>query len=319
MLGTAALALLARPAAAHDFWIVPAELVAPADRQLPIRLFVGEAFVAEGEKPFQRDRVLTFRHLHGTSTDDVLQQADAFHDGKAPLATLWMRGAGGHLLAMDRKPTQIELEPAKFEDYLRHEGLGHLVAERARLGETGKPGRERYSRYLKTLIQIGDARDELFGQVTGALLELVPQQHPVFVEPGGRLTVQVRFRGQPLPRARLEAASRDGADVRSQYLTADEQGLVTVPIDRRGLWLLRMVHMVRCDGCADADWESFWTSYTFASWPAAGMSVVAPSMMPPPEAPRWPMILAAAAGAAVLLVGRALWSRRAAATAAKPT
>jgi uncharacterized GH25 family protein len=293
------LTLLAAPATAHDFWIVPSELVVPADKRIPISLFVGEAFVAEDEKPFQQSRVVTFRHFHGQAADDVLAEKDAYRDGAKPMATIDVRGAGGHLLAMDRKPTNIELTASKFEDYLRHEGLAPLVELRAKLGESGKPGRERYSRYLKSLIQVGDVKDDVFGIVTGAILELVPQQHPVFVEPGRTLSVQVRFRGQPLPLARLEAASRQGANIQIRNLVADERGLVSVPIDRRGVWLLRMVHMVRCEGCADADWESFWTSYTFASWPEPGKSVVAPSMKEPAGA-RWPLFLGIAAVVALL-------------------
>lgn len=27
--------------------------------------------------------------------------------------------------------------------------------------------------------------------------------------------------------------------------------------------MLHMVHMRRCEGCVEADWESFWAAYTF--------------------------------------------------------
>jgi uncharacterized GH25 family protein len=310
-------AATARPAAAHDFWMVPAELVVPADRQIMVSLYVGEGFVAESEKPFQRDRVLTFRHFYNAATaagtapvvDDVLKTGASL-DGQTPLVSLPVRGAGGHLLAMERKPTTIELAAAKFDEYLRHEGLEPLVRERARLGESGQPGRERYSRYLKTLIQVGDVQDQSFGLVTGAALELVPSQNPVFLAPGDELTVQILFRGQPLPGARLEASWRDGDDVRVSQVVADGTGRATVKMDRRGMWLLRMVHMVRCEGCPDADWESFWTSYTFATLGYPGATVVAPPMMAP-MLPRRSMIIVAAVGALVLIIGVAAIRRRA--------
>ncbi len=316
-----ALMALPRLAAAHDFWMVPSELVVPDARQIFVSMYVGEGFVAESEKPFQRDRVLAFRHFSSAPSaaadggaagavlvDDVLETGASL-DGQTPLVSLRVSGAGGHLLAMERKPTTIELEAAKFDEYLRHEGLGRLAAERARLGESGKPGRERYSRYLKTLIQVGDAKDAVFGTVVDAALELVPEQNPVFLAPGEELTVLVRFRGQPLPGARLETSSRDGDDVRVTQVTADDRGRATVKIDRRGVWLLRMVHMVRCEGCSDADWESFWTSYTFATLRGPGVTVVAPSMMAP-AVPRWTLVIAAAVGALVLIIGATVWRRR---------
>lgn len=307
--------LVAAPAVAHDFWVVPAELVMPEPKEakvIDVSLYVGEHFVAESEKPFQRDRLVTFQHVHGGKRDDLLSAKPAlFEDGKPPLARLPVQGAGGHLLAMDRVAINIELTAPRFDDYLAHEGLGHLVTERARLGEREKPGRERYSRYLKTLIQVGDARDDSFKEVTGAALELVPEQNPVFVESGATLPVQIRFRGQPLPGVRLEALSRDGADIRSAMITADGAGIARVPIDRKGVWLLRMVHMVRCEGCPDADWESFWTSYTFGSWRGSGATVAAPSMMAAPSGPSWKLIAAAALGAIAVAFGGSMWRRRA--------
>jgi hypothetical protein len=45
--------------------------------------------------------------------------------------------------------------------------------------------------------------------------------------------------------------------------------------------------MVRCTGCADADWESFWTSYTFASADPSGKAVAAPSMLAPKPPGPW--------------------------------
>jgi Domain of unknown function (DUF4198) len=269
-------------------------------------LFVGEDFVAEDEKAFDRTKIVRFQHLHGGAIDDALPSG---RDGQTPMAKITLRGEGCHLLAMDRRPTNIELAAAKFESYLHHEGLEAVAGERGRLGESKKPGRERYSRYLKTLIQIGEAKDETYGAVTGAVLELVPVQNPVFIPAGGQLDVRVLFRGQPLPHARLEVFSRQGSDVRGVVVIADAEGRARLTIDRRGVWLLRMVHMIRCEGCADADWESFWSSYSFASSEGAGVVVAAPAMISP-GGPPWTMILIAAAAAA-LATGGALWRRRA--------
>lgn len=309
----AGLAAFAAPAAAHDFWIVPSQPVAPTARDAVLSLFVGEDFVAEEEKPFDASKVRSFRHFFGSPQigEDVMARGAA---GEKPMARIPLLGEGGHLIAMDRRPTNIELSAEKFEGYLHHEGLDSLVARRVELGESKQVGRERYSRYLKTLVQIGDRRDDSYATVTGAVLELVPEQNPVFLADGDMLSVRVLFRGQPLPNARLEAFSRQGGDVRGAIIAADIEGRARVPIDRRGLWLLRMVHMIRCEGCSDADWESFWTSYSFATMPAPTSGgearlVVAPSMFPP-AAPHWPLILAAGAGAAALALGGAMWRRR---------
>ncbi|HWO18408.1 MAG TPA: DUF4198 domain-containing protein [Kofleriaceae bacterium] len=298
VLTAAAILAVALRADAHDYWMVPLELVVDGDREVTVSLFVGEDFLAEDAKRFERARFPRLAHLHTGQIDDLLGSAV---EGAQPLLRLPIRGAGGHLVVADRSPSRIELEARKFERYLEHEGLRAVIAERARLGESNKPGRERYSRYLKTLIQLGPARDETYAASAGQRIEILPEANPVFVEPGATLPVLVRFEGQPLANAWVEAFSRNGADIRGASYTTDVAGRIRVAIDRRGVWLIRLVHMVRCAGCPDADWESFWTSYSFASANPAGGTVASPSMFAPkPRALGRTVIFVAVAAAAAL-------------------
>jgi len=283
VLGTAiSIGALVAPnaASAHDYWMVPQPLVAPGDQEVTVSLLVGEDFVAEEEKVHQAGRATRFVHLHGETSTDLLPAAV---EGAAPILRVRVAGAGGHLFALDRNPAKIEMPAAKFDEYLRHEGLDEVAAERTRRGESSISGRERYTRHLKALVQVGDARDGSFAKVLGQPLEIVPERDPAFAAPGERLPVKVQFRGAPLAGARIEAFSRVGDDVRGADLRTDGRGLVEIPIDRRGVWLIRMVHMVRCDGCADADWESMWASYVFASRPPEGGTVTAPPMLAHPK------------------------------------
>ena len=71
---------------------------------------------------------------------------------------------------------------------------------------------------------------------------------------------------KPLPGAEIEVFQRRarGAAVVAQAAVSDANGRVEVTLDKSGAWLIRTVHMRRCAGCTDADWEGFWTSYSFA-------------------------------------------------------
>ena len=40
--------------------------------------------------------------------------------------------------------------------------------------------------------------------------------------------------------------------------------VVHLSVHTRGAWLVRTVHIQRCFGCEDAEWESFWAAYSFA-------------------------------------------------------
>lgn len=300
-----AVAATATAAHAHDYWLLPAQLVMPHEGEVAISQFVGEDFAAHDERALKLARFPKLAHLHAGASEDLAASAV---DGALPMLRVSLRGAGGHLIVADRNASRIELAPSKFEAYLEHEGLGAVSKERARLGESGKPGRERYTRHLKALVQVGSARDETYGARAGMRLEIVPEANPVFVEPGAALPVLVLFGGAPLPGVRVEAFSRDGADVRGASYTTDAEGRIRVAIDRRGAWLLRLVHMIRCAGCADADWESFWGAYTFASADPSGAAVTAPPMFAPKRGGALRIGGAIAAGA--LLLGAAIYVRR---------
>jgi hypothetical protein len=274
---------------AHDYWLLPDPLrVAPGGR-VALSLWVGDDFVPDEARGWQPERTPRFVHLTARSTADLraLATADA-----RPLVALPLAVSGGHLFAMERNVARIELPAERFERYLRDEGLGAVVEARRARGENAAPGRERYTRYLKAFAQVGGRRDDVSTRALGQTLELIPADDLARVRPGQALRVAVHFRGAPLGGVLVEALSRVGDDVRRVGAVSDVHGAVTFAVDREGTWLLRAVHMARCEGCADADWESWWTSYTFGVCAprervcaAAPMTLRAASATTTPRAP----------------------------------
>lgn len=253
---------VAFPARAHDYWLEFSPLSPAAGGALALSLWVGEDFAAEAQKAMERRRLVSLRQVTALGELDLLAQA---RDGATPFLDLRLGGAGGYLFGLEREASHIELKPLKFNRYLRHEGLDVALAERKRAGERRQPGRERYTRYLKSFVQVGDAIDGVSTRVLGHRLELVPDRDLAGLRPGDRLGVQLRFAGEPLAGARVEAFTRgrDGR-VAEQAATTDADGRVTFTVAAAGPWLLRAVHMQRCAGCKDADWDSSWSSYGFA-------------------------------------------------------
>ena len=111
------------------------------------------------------------------------------------------------------------MPPDKFNRYLADEGLDAITAQRARLGQTDQPGRETYSRYLKTLIQERDLTaatpSTLYKRRMGQRLEILLETDPGRMKPGGPLVVKVLFDGKPLPGARVFAYHRGATNRRS--------------------------------------------------------------------------------------------------------
>lgn len=256
-----AVGLLPFSARAHDYWLEFQPLHPARGGELDLSMWVGEDFVAEKQKQMQLDRTFGFRLVRRGGSENLLRFA---RDNAMPLLRWRPATAGGHILALERGYSHIEMRARKFNKYLVHEGLAPLLAERRARFEHLWRARERYSRYLKAFVQIGDEADGVSMQVLNLRLEIVPDRDLASIKPGEKFGVAVRFEGRPVPGLQVEAFVRTPVGVRGQKATTDASGRAEFTVEQSGAWLVRTVHMQRCLGCSDADWESFWAGYTFA-------------------------------------------------------
>lgn len=258
-LGVIFAVLLSANAFAHEYWLEPETFFLAPNQKAAVRLYVGDGLVKDREeRPFQLAKTETFQLV---SNFRVQELKTSLADGATPVYNFSAGRAGNYLLAMERNWSYIKLGPQEFEDYLREDGLEYVIAERAKLGESTKEGRERYGRFIKALLQVGDRRDETYQKSAGLKLEIMPLENPYAKKVGDRLSFQVLFDGRPLTGKTVFADNWGSA---TQKLVTDSEGKVTMKIDRGGLWLVRLVFMRRCSAaCGEADWESFWGAFSF--------------------------------------------------------
>lgn len=245
---------------AHDYWFKPETFFTAASTSVRVQLLVGDEFRVEEERVLQKEKTESFQMFSEKGTQDLLA---AGQEGQTPAATVKVGAAGNYLIAMNRKPSLIKLEAAKFKSYLAEEGLETIIAERERRGESDSEGRERYSRNLKLLLQVGERHDDSYKRALGQRLEIIPQSNPYTLQHGDSLKVRVTFEGKPLAGAKIFAYNRNNEAVSEQAQRTASDGMATFKVDKSGEWLVRLVHMRRCEKCADADWESFWGAYSF--------------------------------------------------------
>ncbi|HVS18290.1 MAG TPA: DUF4198 domain-containing protein, partial [Planctomycetota bacterium] len=127
-----------------------------------------------------------------------------------------------------------------------------------------RPGRERYERCCKALVQVG-GEGRGGGATLGLPLEWIVVGDP-FDAAAETLELELRFEGRPLAGVRvgvlaLGTDSPDAQAAQERLLVSDERGRVHVP--RAGRWLVAAVHMRRAAQDEDADWHSWWASLTF--------------------------------------------------------
>jgi hypothetical protein len=261
-IGCGAFALAAR-LAAHDFWIEPSTFRPVPGAEVFVSLRVGQDFRGD---PVPRKPALIERFALAGEGGDV--EIDGL-PGADPAGSFAAPAPGLVWIAYRSLRTPITLEADRFEKYLAEEGLEKVSTARARRGESGKPGREVYSRSVKALLVSAaagaagpvapDAR--AFGRPLGLALEILPGADPRRVVPG-KLPVKILWEGGPAEGLLVVAMNRasPGRKVRTR---TDARGAATLDLPEAGVWLVKAVRMGPAPAGVDADWESVWTSLTF--------------------------------------------------------
>lgn len=252
------------PALAHDHWLeaLPSRVVPGKASQ--VTLFVGEHFEqAEKKLVAQRSRYPRAEWISAAGRTDL---RPALRENQSPLLEVTPTAPGSGLVALEAGPVEIELPADKWNAYLAEEHLDAIAQIRRARGESGTPGRERYTRSLKTIVQSGPTFDETPARPVGHEMEIVPDRNPSALRPGRTTMVgfRVLLRGAPLPRQSVTVATRAGSKVTTRSLITDGAGHAAFALDRPGAWMLRTVVMQRSTQ-PGADWRSYWASLTFDS------------------------------------------------------
>lgn len=253
---------LASPAIAVDSWLVADKHIIKPGGEAWIAFITGDVFpIGDGiVDPTRIDGLIDLhenrrRSINGLQVEDdavaVRQQFDE---------------QGFHILGLSLKPRVIALAGDIFSDYLQAERADEaLTTFRAR--STGKATvRERYTKYAKTIIEVGAATesDQNFLQPLGHRLEIVPLTNPTRWQAGDEVGVRVLLDGHPWPNVPLAAAHEGTLEGEVAIRTrTDEQGTARWRLTQSGQWFAR-AHFIRpVNGLVNYEWESFWTTYSF--------------------------------------------------------
>jgi uncharacterized GH25 family protein len=248
-------------AAAHEFWLLPETFVLSEGNPTTLTLHVGEGFTG-APVSFSSALIATFRHHTIDHTVD-LQPVENFKTPVAEAAWSATR-AGGHLLALDTYPEHTVLAAEAFHAYLQADGLGHVIRAREAAGSASKPGRERFRRNVKTLIQVGNVYDDTYAKRTGQRLEIMPLSDPARHPAGQDMGFQVLFDGRGLGEALVRFWHKRAGQLTIVETFTDSGGKVTFTPPWPGVWMASSVHMVPVTDSSRADWESYWGNLTFA-------------------------------------------------------
>jgi uncharacterized GH25 family protein len=253
------LALLAATSAslaAHDMWIDPTAFAPAVGKLIGIRLRVGQDLLGD---PLPRDPALIdqFVVVEPAGRKDILGR-----DGADPAGLLRVTTPGLFVIGYQSHPSQIALPAAKFNQYVKDEGLEAIAALRAGRHQTNAEAHEAFARCAKSLVLAGPANANQHDQSLGFTLELVAERNPYLSAAGDELPVRLTYHQRPLAGALVVAINR-GSPSAKLSARSDQDGRVRFRLPEGGMWLIKAVHMVPAPAGTKAQWASFWASLTF--------------------------------------------------------
>jgi uncharacterized GH25 family protein len=241
---------------AHEFWLALEKFILKAGEKAKLSFLVGENFTGE----IWKGSLASFYLFSSEGKKDI---SFLFPTKPEEGATLTFDKEGTHLLAFNSQNKFIELSPDKFLAYLEEDGLEEVIALRQQRNETEKNGRETYQRCAKTLIQVGEKKDNTFSINAGLPLEIIPEKNPYKLASNENLKIKILFQNKPLSNSLVKIWHKKGGKVSKTEQKTDAKGFISFKVEKQGEWMISIVKMIPNMNPEQADWQSYWASLTF--------------------------------------------------------
>jgi len=252
---------------AHDMFLKFTSFYLEPDQKATVELYNGT--FDKSENVITRDRMQDVSVV-GPKEQRAKQDAAQWRDfDTTTLLDINTGEPGTYVVSVSTKANSIELAAGEFNDYLLHDGVLDVLADRKRESILDEDATELYSKHVKAVIQVGDSKTDAFKVKLGYPIEIVPMQNPYSLSAGDSLDVQVLFCGKPAANQLVYASyegfhshSNAGEHVDAVNTRTDSNGIARIPLEKAGHWFVRLIHMekVNRDGI---DYESHWATLTF--------------------------------------------------------
>ncbi len=227
-----------------------------------VRIPVLNGTFTESEAPVAANRLQDISLVSPAGRSRIPVSAWSTEEKRSWLS-LQLGEPGTYVAGVSVRPNRIELTGAQFNSYLEEDGILDVLAARRQAGELDRPARERYSKHVKAIFQVGDRRTEEFRAVLGYPAEIVPVTNPYAVRAGGELVVRCLVDGQPVAQQIvLWGGEGPNGPLAQQMARTGADGTARLRLSAPGRWYVKFVHMGRLSE-PDFDYESKWATLTF--------------------------------------------------------
>lgn len=265
---------------AHDLYLKLHSFFLKPNTPVSIALFNGT--FEKSENSISRNRMLDVSVVapgSGRSNPDTSHWRD---DGSRTILDFKTGEPGTYVVGVSTASRMIRLAAKDFNGYLKHDGVLDILDQRTKNNELEKDARERYSKHVKAVIQVGEKRTNGFSTKLGYPVELIPLQNPYKLKKGDTLEVLFLRDGKPVSAqliyANYEAVHKheekgehhesedhheeEGEHREEIQIRTDKSGVARFKLGDSGRWYIRVIHMVNVAD-EEIDYESKWATLTF--------------------------------------------------------
>jgi len=270
--------LLAIPALpqAHEFWIEPSSFQPETNQILTADLLIGTDYLGSSGI-YVPDQIEAFAFLRpkaagpaGNHSDDQIERQEiSGRYGDRPAGKFNSGAAGLGIILHQTAPIRmVYSSTTKFDDFAREKGFDQAFEQHQRLGLALDKITERYQRFAKSLINVGEPVTAGAGidRHLGLAIELVAEKNPYQLPPLETMPIRLYASGKPLANAQITVFTRHNPrDVEVAKYRTDQAGRAHFAVLAGRDYLVDSVILRPLPEAdvGDAMWESLWASLTF--------------------------------------------------------
>lgn len=250
------------PVFGHDLFLKMDSFFVAVNDKISIKLLNGTFQSSEGAVNFARLKDVSVVSPSGDRTNP--KETDFTKDETTSYLNIQPSSAGTYVAGLSTMPREIDLKAKDFNDYLVEDGVPDTLAERKRKKELTKDVRERYSKHVKTLFQVGDKTTTNFNVILGYPVEIVPQTNPYSAKVGDTLSLLCLKDGKPLANQVVMTGYEDASAklIVGSNLRTDKKGIAKLKLSGSGKWYAKFINMARLND-PKLNYESKWATLTF--------------------------------------------------------
>ena len=247
--------------AAHDLYLKLDSFFVAVNQQISIKILNGSFTDSEGAVSFQRLKDVSVVSPAGSRTNP--KETDFTKNEKTSYLNLQPTEEGNYVVGLSTSEREIDLKAKDFNEYLTEDGIPDTLNERKRKKELTKDVRERYSKHVKMIFQVGDKQTDSYKTVLGYPVEIVPQNNPYALKSGDTFEFLCLKDGKPLVNQFVMTGRDDaGKIITGEDVRTDKKGVAKIKLSATGKWYVKFIQMTRLTD-PKLNYESKWATLTF--------------------------------------------------------